>query len=88
MARRPPPTGPLRANDFSKRVNAIVRALRADAASAQRLRIVRDGSGDANEHRFHWHIVEEKHNFSGGMVTYQEVRPHNPTKSSSPRASN
>ncbi len=84
----PRATLPLLANDFSKRVNAIVRALRADAASAQRLRIVRDGSGDANEHRFHWHIVEEKHNFSGGMVTYQEVRPHNPTKSSSPRASN
>ncbi len=67
---------PAEPNNFSKRVGEIVRALRADAASAQRLRIVRDGSGDANEHRFHWHVVEEKHNFSGGMVTYQEYVAH------------
>jgi len=79
---------PVLDNVFSRRVNEIVRALRADAASAQRLRIVRDGSGDPNEHRFYWHLVEEKTNFNGGHVTYQEVRfcapPPRPPRSNAP----
>ena len=59
-------------NDYSARVNAVVAALRADATQAQRLRVVREGAGDAHEVRFHWHMVEDRQNFPNGNVSYSE----------------
>ena len=35
----------------------------------------REGAGDANEARFHWHLVEDKQNFAGGSITYAEYLP-------------
>lgn len=59
-------------NDYSGRVCAIIATLREPHAQAQRLRIVREGSGDAGEARFHWHLVEDRQPFTGGSVTYAE----------------
>jgi protein transport protein SEC24 len=59
-------------NDYSARVCAIVRCLRAGAAQAQKVRVVREGAGDVNEARFHWHLVEDRQQFQGGTFTYAE----------------
>lgn len=59
-------------NDYSQRVCAIVRTLRATSTQAQKLRIVREGAGDVNEARFHWHMIEDRQQFQGGTVTYAE----------------
>jgi protein transport protein SEC24 len=61
-----------RGNDYSARVCAIARTLRADARQEQRVRVVREGAGDTNEARFHWHLVEDRQGFRGGDVTYAE----------------
>ncbi len=63
------------ANDYSQRVAAIVRTLRAPWYATQKLRVAREGAGDANEARFHWHLVEDKQAFAGGAVTYGEYLP-------------
>lgn len=62
-------------NDYSQRICAIVRTLRAPWYSTQKIRIVREGSGDINEIRFQWHLVEDKQNFPGGSVSYAEYLP-------------
>jgi protein transport protein SEC24 len=59
-------------NDFSARVHAILRTLRAAAPAAQRVRVVREGAGDLGEARFHWHMIEDRQNFQGGTVAYGE----------------
>jgi hypothetical protein len=59
-------------NDYSARVCAIVRTLRAGARAAPRLRVVAEGSGDVAEARFHWHLVEDRQAFKGGEQTYAE----------------
>jgi protein transport protein SEC24 len=63
----PPPT-----HDFGRRLAAIIRTLRGDAYSSQRLRFVAQGAGDVNEFRFMCHLVEDPQNFQGGTVTYGE----------------
>lgn len=62
-------------NDYSARVHAILRTLRAPWGAAQRFRVVRDGSGSMEEARFFWHLVEDRQNFPGGTVTYGEYLP-------------
>lgn len=57
-------------NDFSARVRALVRCMRAEAPCQQRLRIVTQGSGDVNEYRFMCHLVEDPQNFQGGTIAY------------------
>jgi hypothetical protein len=59
-------------NDFSERVLAIIAQLQAAAPQVQRLRIVRQGSGDVHEARFNWHLVHERQSFAGGNVSYGE----------------
>jgi protein transport protein SEC24 len=59
-------------NLFAKRVVAIVRTLRAEAVSTQRLRVVQEGTNDVNEARFQWYLVEDRQNYSGGGCTYEE----------------
>jgi protein transport protein SEC24 len=59
-------------NDYSARVLELVALLRASAPQQQRLRIVRQGSGDAGEARFHWHLIHERQSFPGGNVSYGE----------------
>jgi protein transport protein SEC24 len=61
-----------RGNDYSARVCAVVRTLRAGARTAPRLRVVAEGAGDVNEARFHWHLVEDRQAFKGGEQTYAE----------------
>jgi protein transport protein SEC24 len=58
--------------DFRARVEGIIRTLRGDAYSQQRLRFVAQGSGDVNEHRFMCHLVEDPQNFQGGTVSYAD----------------
>lgn len=62
-------------NDYSMRVNALVRTLRRPWSSSQKLRIVREGSRDVGEARFHWHLVEDKQGFPGGDKSYGEYLP-------------
>ena len=59
-------------NDYSARVCAIVRSLRSPATQSQKLRVVRDGAGDAVESRFHWHLMEDRQSFPGGTASYSE----------------
>lgn len=61
-----------RGNDYSARVCAIVRTLRAPWSSTQKLRVVREGSRDAGEARFAWHLVEDRQAFPGGDKAYGE----------------
>ena len=64
---------------YSARVCALLRTLRSEAPATHRLRIVRDGAGDAAEARFLWHMVEDKQNFSGGTASYVDyvTQAHN-----------
>jgi protein transport protein SEC24 len=67
-------------NDYSHRVLAIVNTLRTYSAASvagqqQKLRIVREGSRDVNEQRFHWFLVEDKQPFPGGDKSYGEYLP-------------
>lgn len=67
-------------NDYSQRVLAIVNTLRTYSAASvagqqQKLRIVREGSRDINEQRFHWFLVEDKQPFPGGDKSYGEYLP-------------
>ena len=59
-------------NDYSRRVNAVVDALRGAQAQAQKLRFVREGAADATEARFSWVLVEDRQNFRGGAIAYEE----------------
>jgi protein transport protein SEC24 len=62
-------------NDYSARINSIVQFLQQAQPQAQRIRFVREGANDMNEHRFSWHLVEDRQNFRGGGVTYAEYLP-------------
>ena len=63
---------PVLGNDYNARVNALVAHLRDGATQAQKLRVVRDGAGDANEARFYMHLIEDRQQFTGGAVSYAE----------------
>ena len=65
-------TLPPQPNDFSARVRAIVTHLTAHVSQAQRLRVVREGAGDAGEARFHWHLTHDRQAFTGGNITASE----------------
>ena len=59
-------------NNFSQRVCEVVKTLQSNSRAIGKLRIVVEGSGDVNEARFHWHMVEDRQGYKGGEVTYAE----------------
>ena len=62
-------------DDLSRRINAIVNALREDRPSFMQLHVCREGDG-ANEARFFWRLVEDRASFTGGTYSYAEFLQH------------
>ncbi|KAG5179019.1 Sec23/Sec24 trunk domain-containing protein [Tribonema minus] len=62
--------------DACARVNAVVAALREERAQHYlQLMVVGEGDGQ-NEHRFFWHLVEDRAPFPGGGMNYAEFMQH------------
>eukprot|EP01138_Halocafeteria_seosinensis_P013706 gb/GECG01013997.1/.p1 GENE.gb/GECG01013997.1/~~gb/GECG01013997.1/.p1 ORF type:complete len:1159 (+),score=101.80 gb/GECG01013997.1/:1-3477(+) len=59
-------------NEYSVRVNAIVSGLQEESNPQMRFRIVKQGTSDANEARFHWRLVEDRQQYQGGTFTYSD----------------
>ncbi|CAM9792514.1 unnamed protein product [Heterosigma akashiwo] len=62
-------------NDLSKRVMAIVNALREERHRFLQAYIIREGDA-AFEGRFFWHLVEDRATFPGGSFNYPEYMAH------------
>ena len=58
-------------NAFAQRIADIIRTMRINSSASQRVRVVREGSGDAAEERFKWHLIWDEQAFPGGNVSYE-----------------
>ena len=61
-----------RDNDYSRRVCALVDALREPSAQQQRITVCRAGMNDSAEVRFLWRLVEDPASYPGGKIGYKD----------------
>ncbi|CAN0204987.1 unnamed protein product [Discosporangium mesarthrocarpum] len=62
-------------NELCGRVNNIIGALREERMTYLQVIVVGEGDGQ-NEHRFFWHLVEDRASFPGGSMNYAEFMQH------------
>lgn len=62
----------LRDNDFSRRVNALLEALREQPPQRPSLRVVRAGQNDMAEIQFLWRLIEDPASYPGGKIGYKD----------------
>ena len=61
-----------RDNDFSRRVCALLSALRESCSQQPKLHVVRAGQNNAAEVRFLWRLVEDPASYPGGKISYKD----------------